>query len=503
MLTAHHTPTIVLTARLSRDIETDLLVFPVFEDDTLADEADMDGASGGEVSSARARGELKGKAFDLLFASVRGWKSSRVALIGVGSRKEFSPHRLRRAATAGALAARQRRLTSITIIHRPGTDVTPQEAAQVLTEGAILANFDGASYRTTDPPRVWLRTVQLRVGGEPAAVEAAVERGRVLGECTNLARALSNEPSNALTPSIFAERAKTIAIDAGLTCEVLDETRIAELKMGLLLGVARGSQEPPRVVVLRHEPKKGARGPVIGLIGKGITFDTGGISIKPAEDMDKMKDDMSGGAAVLCAMAAISRLQAPVRCVAVIPMTENMPGGRALKPGDVLTSAEGKTVEVLNTDAEGRLILGDAVWYARQLGATHLVDVATLTGACVVALGKTTTGLFGTPDGWVERVRRASDRAGDRSWPMPVFDDYRELFKSEIADFSNTGGRPGGAITAALFIKEFTGDLPWVHMDIAGTAWVEHAKPYQPKGATGVAVRTLAELALDPSLVGS
>ena len=521
MLTVHQTPAIALTTRPSRDIETDLLIFPVFEDDTLEDEADLDGASGGEVATARARGEIKGKAFDLFFTSVRGWKASRVALVGVGSRRDCSPDRLRRAAMTGALAARQRRMTRVAIVHRPGTGVTAQEAAQVLTEGAILANFDGASYRTTDPPRVWLDTVQLRVGGESAAVERAAERGRVLGECTNLARTLSNEPGNALTPRVFAERAKAIAIDAGLTVEILDETRIADLKMGLLLGVARGSQEPPRVVVLRHEPKTAAKvgspvgslsdptsqhrpggpplrtAPTLGLIGKGVTFDTGGISIKQAENMDKMKDDMSGGAAVLCAMAAISRLQAPVRCVAVIPMTENMPGGRAIKPGDVLTSAEGKTVEVLNTDAEGRLILGDAVWYARQLGATHLVDVATLTGACVVALGRTTTGLFGTPDAWVEQVRRASERAGDRSWPMPIFDDYRELFKSEIADFGNTGGRAGGAITGALFIKEFTGDLPWVHMDIAGTAWAEDAKPYQPKGATGVGVRTLAELALD------
>jgi leucyl aminopeptidase len=266
--------------------------------------------------------------------------------------------------------------------------------------------------------------------------------------------------------------------------------------MGLLLGVAQGSAEPPRLVVLRHEPKSAAAQPVLGLIGKGITFDTGGISIKPAENMDKMKDDMSGGAAVLAAMCAISRLRAPVRCIAMIPMTENMPGGKAMKPGDVLTSAEGKTVEVLNTDAEGRLILGDAVWYARRLGATHLVDVATLTGACVVALGRSTSGLFGTPELWVEHVRRASERAGDRSWPMPVFDDYKELFKSEIADFANTGGRAGGAITAALFIKEFTGDLPWAHLDIAGTAWVEDPKPYLPKGPTGVGVRTLAELAL-------
>jgi leucyl aminopeptidase len=267
--------------------------------------------------------------------------------------------------------------------------------------------------------------------------------------------------------------------------------------MGLLLGVARGSAEPPRLVVLRHEPKAAVPGVVLGLVGKGITFDTGGISIKPAENMDRMKDDMSGGAAVICAMAAIAKLEAPVRCIGVVPMTENMPGGRALKPGDVLRSAAGKTVEILNTDAEGRLILADAVWYARQLGATHLVDIATLTGACVVALGKTTSGLFGAPDAWVEQVRRASERAGDRSWPMPVFDDYRELLKSEIADLTNSGGRAAGAITGALFIREFAGDLPWVHIDIAGTAWAEEAKPYQPKGATGVGVRTLAELALD------
>jgi len=249
--------------------------------------------------------------------------------------------------------------------------------------------------------------------------------------------------------------------------------------------------------VLRHEPAGAVSNITLGLIGKGITFDTGGISIKPAENMDKMKDDMSGGAAVICAMAAIARLKVPVRCIGIVPMTENMPGGKAFKPGDVLTSASGKTVEILNTDAEGRLILGDGLWYAKELGATHLVDLATLTGACVVALGKTTTGLFGTPDTWVQAVLRASARAGDRSWPMPVYDDYKEQFKSEIADFSNTGGRAGGAITAALFLKEFSGDTPWVHLDIAGTAWAEEAKPYQPKGATGVGVRTLVELAID------
>jgi leucyl aminopeptidase len=236
---------------------------------------------------------------------------------------------------------------------------------------------------------------------------------------------------------------------------------------------------------------------VLGLVGKGITFDTGGISIKPADRMELMKDDMSGGAAVACAMRAIALLNAPMRVVGVVPTTENMPGGRAVKPGDILKSAAGKTVEVINTDAEGRLILGDGLWYARKLGATHLVDVATLTGAVVVALGKVTSGLFGNDDAWVDLVRRVADRAGDRAWPMPLFDDYREQIKSDIADMMNTGGRAAGSITAAMFLKEFADGLPWAHLDIAGTAWAEESKPFLPKGPSGVAVRTLAALAFE------
>jgi leucyl aminopeptidase len=497
MLTVHQTPSITLATKPSREIETDLLILPIFEDDSLQDETDLQVASDGALAAALARREVTGKPYELFFTGVRGWKSPRVLLVGAGPRAEFTADRLRRVAIAGGLAARDRGVTRVALMHRGGPAMTPEQAAQVLAEGAVISSFDGASYKTKDPRRVWLSAVELRVGARSAAVEAAMERGRVLGECTNLARTLSNEPSNTLTPRVFADRAKALATDAGLSVEVFDEKRIAELKMGLLLGVARGSAEPPRLLILRHEPKTAVKGPLLGLIGKGITFDSGGISIKPAENMDRMKDDMSGGAAVLCAMAAISRLQAPVRCVGVIPLTENMLGPSSMKPGDILTSAEGKTVEVLNTDAEGRLILADAVWYARQTGATHLVDVATLTGACVVALGKHASGLFGTPDAWREQVRRASERAGERTWPMPLFEDYCELFKSEIADFANTGGRAGGAITGALFIKQFTGDVPWVHMDIAGTAWAEDGKPYQPKGATGVGVRTLAELALD------
>ena len=489
-------PQLAATSRPTGEIDADLLVIPVFEDDDLSDEPALDAASGGEIGEARRRGEFTGKLFDVLLTSLAGWKTRRAVLVGGGRRADFTADRLRRLAIVGGLAARQRRLPRVAVVYRAGIGVAPPQAAQAMAEGIALANYDGGCYKTEDAARAWMERVELRVDADRSALDAYVERGRVLGELTNQARLLVNEPGNNLTPRVFAEQALAIAAAAGLQAEVLDEQRMAALKMGLLLGVARGSQEPPRLVVLRHEPPDAADHVVLGLVGKGVTFDTGGISIKPAENMDKMKDDMSGGAAVVCAMAALARLKAPVRCVAVVPMTENMPGGRAFKPGDILRSAEGKTVEILNTDAEGRLVLGDAVWYARQLGATHLVDVATLTGACVVALGKSTSGLFGTPGGWVEQVRLASERAGDRSWPMPVFDDYKELMKSEIADVANTGGRAAGAITGALFIKEFTGGLPWVHIDIAGTAWAEEAKPYQPKGATGVAVRTLAELGL-------
>ena len=495
MQKAHATPVFTLTTQPVAQIQADLLVIPFFEDDDLADTPGLEAAARGEIGRMRERKALTGTLYEIVERTLTfDGRSQPALLVGAGRRGEFSTERLRRVATAGALAARPRRVGRIAVIERAGTSVAPEDAAQVLAEGVTLANFDGASYKSDDR-RVWLDSAEIGMRAHAGALDEAIARGRLFGECTNLARELANEPGNRLTPRMFAERAAEHGRNAGLTVEILDEQRIASLNMGLLLGVASGSQEPPRLVILRHEPAAHEGSAVLGLIGKGITFDTGGISIKPAENMDRMKDDMSGGAAVIAAMIAIARLKLPIRCIGVVPMTENMPGGRAVKPGDVLTSAAGKTVEILNTDAEGRLVLGDALWYARELGATHLVDVATLTGACVVALGKTTSGLFGTPDAWVEEVRRASARAGDRSWPMPVFEDYRELLKSEIADFTNTGGRPAGAITGALFVKEFAGELPWVHMDIAGTAWAEESKPYQPKGATGVAVRTLAELA--------
>jgi leucyl aminopeptidase len=496
MHTVHKTPRVTVSQRATSDLQADVLAIPVFEDDAFGDEPGLDAATGGDIRAAHTRKELRGTLYEVFQTHAAApWKTPKLLLVGAGKRQEFTAERLRRLAITSGLATRQRRGTMLAVVHRAGTALPAGRAVEVLAEGVTIANFEGASFKST-PDTTWLEAVELRVEGPSGDYAAHVARGLTLGECTNIARTMANEPGNHLTPRLFAERGASLAREAGLKVDVLDEARIAELKMGMLLGVTRGSQEPPRLLVLEYQPAQAQADVTLGLIGKGITFDTGGISIKPAENMDKMKDDMSGGAAVIAAMLAVARLKAPVRCLGIVPMSENMPDGLAIKPGDVLTSAEGKTVEILNTDAEGRLVLGDALWYARRLGATHLVDVATLTGACVVALGKTTTGLFGTPPSWVSQVHAASEIAGDRAWPMPVFEDYFEQLKSEIADFTNTGGRAGGAITGALFIKEFAGGLPWVHMDIAGTAWAEESKPYQPKGATGVAVRTLAELAL-------
>ena len=486
---------VALTSDKPGNVDTDLLFVPAFEGESLAGVVTgLDEASGGAVRDAGERGEFRGRAFELFVTHTTGWKARRVALIGAGKASEFGTDRLRKVATAAALTARPRRLKRMAFLNRGGGE--PAAAGQAITEGLMLAAFSGDVSKSGERGAPPLEQALVVSGtGHDAALEAAVERGRVLGESCNLARELCNEPANVLTPSVFAERGAAIGREAGLHVEVLDEEEIARLQMGLLLGVARGSAEPPRVLVLRHSAPGAGPGPVLGLVGKGITFDTGGISIKPADGMERMKDDMAGGAAVIGAMRAISLLKAPMTVVGIVPMTENMPGGRALKPGDVITGAGGKSVEVLNTDAEGRLILGDGLWYAQQLGATHLVDVATLTGACVVALGRAASALFGQPEAFAELVRRTADRAGDRCWPMPLFDDYREQIKSEIADMVNVGGRPGGACTAAMFIREFVGDLPWVHLDVAGTAWADEAKPWQPKGATGVAVRTLAELA--------
>jgi leucyl aminopeptidase len=475
----------------------DLLFIPVFQqDDALTDLPGLDEATGGEVGRARSAGEFRAKLYDVFVTPVVAsrWQARRVALVGAGAPGDADPERIRRVAAACGYAARRRRAASVGFLVRGG--LPSPGAAQHVADGLSAVEFDAACYRQrTDAEPAETERVEVIVpGGDAAAVSALVTRGRIIGECANFARALANEPGNVLTPRELASRIAAAASGAGLAVDVLGEDRIRALQMGLLLAVSQGSAEPPRVIVIRHEPPGAPEAPVLGFVGKGITFDSGGISIKPADGMERMKDDMAGGAAVAAAMIALARLQAPYRVIAVIPSSENMPGGRAMRPGDVFRGANGKTVEVINTDAEGRLILGDALWYAQELGATHLVDVATLTGACMVALGRTVSGLFGQPDSWVDVVRATARRAGDRVWHLPIYEEARDQLRSEIADMINSAGRAGGAVTAAAFLREFAGERPWAHLDIAGVAWAESKEPYQPKGATGVAVRLLTEL---------
>ena len=488
-------PTTRCTFGMLAALDADLICAPVFKDEGLEDLRELDAALGGSIGRARASGEITGKTHELFSSDVTDptWRSRRVLLVGAGARERYDTTRARTVAGAAGMAARDRNARRVVFVCRaPGE---PSEMAQATVEGILLGAFRDTRFKSEDRGPSPLTAVELffRQDAEPQT-RAAVERGVLLGGCSNIARELSNEPGNLFTPRVFADRAHGLVTGPHTTVEVLDEQAIASQGMGLLLGVAQGSVEPPRVIVMRYEPDDSVPGPVLGLVGKGVTFDTGGISIKPADGMERMKRDMAGGAAVVCAMRAIGRLKPPIRVIGVVPAAENMPGGRAIRPGDVLTAANGKRVEVLNTDAEGRLILGDALTLAQRLGATHLVDIATLTGACVVALGHHASGLLGAPATWVDSVRQVADRAGERVWPLPLFEEYAEQIQSETADLANTGGRPGGAITAAMFLKAFSGGLPWAHLDIAGTAWHETTLPYHAKGATGVCVRTLAAL---------
>jgi len=484
------------TSRVA-DVDVELLFIPVFgKDDRLTDLGDVDATVGGDWTAAIARREFSHKPYAGIVAKVvGGWKASHVYFIGVGERHEADANRWRRVAAACGYVARERRVRSCAWVVR--ADLAIGDVVAAAADGLSAAEFEPGSYKTeAEAAPVHPATVTIVApGADPATLDAAIARGRIIGAAVNATRVFANEPANILTPREFAARVEVMARGAGLDVEVLGPERIDALGMRLVQAVSQGSTEPPRVILIRHNPSTAPEAPVLALVGKGVTFDTGGISIKPSENMERMKHDMAGGAAVACAMCAIAELGVPYRVIGIVPAVENMPGGRAARPGDVVAGANGKTVEISNTDAEGRLILADALWYATTLGATHLVDVATLTGHCVVGLGRTVSGLMGTPDEWVGAVRAAADRAGDRVWPLPIYEEALEQLSSDIADLCNVGGRPGGAITAAAFLREFTGGLPWAHLDIAGTAWAETKTAYQPKGATGVAVRTLIEVA--------
>ena len=486
-------PRLSVSAAAPGAADVDLIMIPVAEDHVASAIAVYDVDFGGELASALERREFRAKACEIYATRPSaGWRASRVVFVGGGPRAEIDAERMRRMAITATQAARHQRLGRIAWADVEPGALSTAARVELVADGMTFANFDNGTYKTSHDRPFFITEAVILTSADAAT---AASTGRATGESINGARVLINEPGNFLTPRILAEKAGQLASVPGVTAEVLDERQIESLGMGLLLGVSRGSVEPPRVLVLRYQPFGAPAGHTLGLVGKGVTFDTGGVSLKPADGMERMKDDMAGGAAVVAALRSIALQQLPIRVVAIVPMTENMPGGKATKPGDILRGASGLTVEVNNTDAEGRLILGDGLWYARQLGATHLIDVATLTGAVVVALGKVTTGLFGTPDPWVDRIRAAAARAGEKVWPLPLFDEYREQLKSEIADMVNSPGRPAGAITAAMFLKEFAGGGAWAHLDIAGTAWAEESTAWQPKGATGVMVRTLIDVA--------
>ncbi|MFA5028296.1 MAG: leucyl aminopeptidase [Candidatus Methylomirabilota bacterium] len=461
--------------------------------------AAVDAALRGAIGRLIAAGELTGKRGELTLVHTHGMlPADRVLVLGLGKPEECTPDRVR---TASADAVRRLRKIGArrvgTIVHGAGAGgLPPAQAAQALAEGAVLGAYRFLVYKPEEKERLAAPTLTI-LDRDPARrrpLTDGVRRGLIVAEATNRARDLVNEPGNVLTPTELARRARAQCRSAGVACEVLGPPALRRLKAGGLLGVARGSQEPPCLILLRH---RGGRrgGPHLGLVGKGITFDSGGISIKPAEHMEAMKGDMAGAAAVLAAVCAIARLGIPLTVTGVIPAAENLPGGSALKPGDILRAMSGTTIEVINTDAEGRLILADALHLAGRRGATHLVDVATLTGACVVALGTLYSGAFGNHREFLERVLTAGREAGERLWPMPTDADYDELITSEVAEIKNTGGRKGGAITAAKFLQHFVGETPWVHLDIAGTAMADKESGVQARGGTGVMVRTLVTLA--------
>ena len=476
---------ITLEQKPLEQIETEALIVPVFEGrkETRFGASDLTDA-----------GEIAGKAQELtLLHHVPGVTARRVLLSGAGKTEKFSP-------------AEQRKLVSAAVRHLKSKSVKKiafaldaafagPEFAAAAVEGAILGDYEPDRLKNGDDKKPPVES--FAVAGKGAGLEEALRRGRILAESQNFARDLANEPANLLTPARMAEAARRMASEFGLESQVLERAEMEKLGMGALLGVAQGSAEPPALIVIRYRPAKAASKDHLGLVGKGVTFDTGGISIKPAEGMEKMKYDMCGGAAMIGAMRAIAQLKPPIAVTAFIPAVENMPGSRAQRPGDIVKAMDGTTIEVLNTDAEGRLILADTLVYARQQGCTHLVDAATLTGAIVVALGHLNVGLFANDDAMRDRVLHASNAAGERMWPMPLEEEYKDYLKSAFADLGNIGGRWGGAITAAMFLKEFARDTPWVHLDIAGTAYLDDAKPHLAKGPTGMPVRTLVRLATD------
>jgi leucyl aminopeptidase len=485
------------------EVPTDLLVVPVVGDPDFTGPLDaLDRRMGGELRALASFGELRARRYGTAMAAPGDVPAARVLAVGAGPADELTPETARR---VGARAIRRAVGRSV---HRMAVWLPPlatqleggtATAAEVVARGVVEGSFEPkAIYREdTDAAPPALDELVLLVDAADPAVERAAERGRIIGEGANMARRLANRSANDVSPQVLADEARAIAEAHGLWIDVIDEHRAAELGMGMFLAVGRGSDNPPRMIVMRSggAGEKDALGRHLGLVGKGVCFDSGGISIKPADRMEEMKMDKTGACTVIAAIATVSRLAPGLPLLAVAPAVENMPGGHASRPGDIVRALNGKWVDIINTDAEGRLILGDAMTYAEQLGATHLVDVATLTGAVGRAIGNLVTGAFATPDPWWDAVAAAGRRAGERYWRIPLVGDYMSEMESWYADFQNTGTNDGSLVKSGLFLEQFR-TVPWAHLDIGGTAYFRKTYPFAPRGATGVTHATLVELAL-------
>jgi len=480
-----------------KKIDVQAIALPVFNGEN-ADGGllrELDQAVGGLISNVIQADEFKAKEGETAYFYLSGGnlKAKRLLLIGCGERGEYKVAQLSQMAGTATRFLRSKSVKTIAIV--PRADGEAGGTAEVVVEGALMGLFEPDKYRTQEKEKREIEKLVVSIeGADESELGRGVERGRIIGEAVNFTRDLANEPGAYMTPTILAQRASDVARESGLEVEVLEEPQMKELGMGGVLGVARGSDEPPKFIILKYDPKAGnaaKNDQLLALVGKGVTFDSGGISIKPGENMELMKYDMSGAATVIGAMRAIAQLKPAVRVIGVAPCVENLPSGKATKPGDVLRAMTGKTIEVINTDAEGRLILADAIAYAKKLGATRIIDMATLTGAVSIALGDVNAGILGTDQKLIDGVIEAGKEVGEKFWQLPLDKEYSNQIKSDIADIKNVGGKKAGTITAAAFLKEFADGTSWAHLDIAGTAWGDDAKPYRAKGPTGIAVRTL------------
>jgi leucyl aminopeptidase len=484
-----------------KDIDVQGLAIAVFKGEK-ADEGflkELDKQTGGAIKSVIGSDELTGKEGETVFVHLFGdheIKASRLLLIGVGERADYSLAQVSRLGGTAARSMRNKNVKAFAVIPRSGGEAGA--VASNVVQGAIMGLFEPDKYRTVEKEKREIERVVIVVeGAKDSALKDGIKEGRIIGESVNVTRDMANEPGAYMTPTIMAERAREIAKEFGLTIDVLDQARMEKEGMGSLLSVARGSDEPPQLIVLKYTPaggKKQKGGDLLAFVGKGVTFDSGGISLKPGENMELMKYDMTGGATVIGAMRAIAQLKPSIPVLGVAPCTENLPSGKATKPGDVVRAMTGKTIEIINTDAEGRLILADAIAYAKKLGATTIVDMATLTGAVSIALGDVNAAVLGTDQKLIDEVIAAGLEVGEKFWQLPLDKEYSKQIKSDIADIKNVGGRKAGTITAAAFLKEFADGVSWAHLDIAGTAWSDDAKPYRSKGPTGIAVRTLLNM---------